>query len=58
MSEKKKISEAEMLEIAARLSKQMDDELNLFSVDYDTKDRIIKALVVTNAGITYNELPH
>ncbi len=58
MSEKEKITEAEMLEIAARLSNHMNDELSLFRVDFDTKDRIIKALVVTTAGMTYNELPH
>lgn len=50
------ITPKEMLEISARLSKQMDDELSLFSIDYDTKDRILKSLVCTNASSCYQEI--
>lgn len=54
--EKEKITEAETLEIAARLSTKLDEELSKYQYRPDLKDRILKALISASSTMYFKEL--
>lgn len=56
MSEQKKITEAEILEIAARISTKLDEELSKYQYRHDLKDRILKALISASSTMYFKEL--